>query len=127
MSEFTDTVLFIIKAVPFGSVVSYGQVAALSGVPRAARQVGWVLNRSEGKDGIPWWRVINNEGRITIKGCEFNTPLLQKGMLENEGIGFVDDFVVDMKKYRFRPDRELMKTFELNDEYIERLISKYGI
>jgi methylated-DNA-protein-cysteine methyltransferase-like protein len=78
MGEFTTKILDIIKRVPYGKVASYGQIAAIAGVPRAARQVGWTLNRSEGTPDLPWWRIINNEGRITIKGCEFNTPLLQK-------------------------------------------------
>ena len=51
--------------IPYGRVVSYGQVAAYVGVPRGARQVGWTLRRLEDID-IPWWRVINNEGRISI-------------------------------------------------------------
>ena len=49
MSEFKQKVIEVVQNVPFGTVVSYGQVAVMIGVPRAARQVGWILNSTEGK------------------------------------------------------------------------------
>jgi methylated-DNA-protein-cysteine methyltransferase related protein len=127
MALFSKQVIEIIKCVPYGKVVSYGQVAALAGVPRAARQVGFALKRNESDGDIPWWRVINNEGRITIKGNFYNSAILQKQMLEDEGIIVSKDFLVDMHEYRFRPDIVQMKAMQLNDEYIERLILKYGL
>ncbi|MDQ3239617.1 MAG: MGMT family protein [bacterium] len=127
MSEFKDKVLSIIFSIPEGTVVSYGQVAAMSGVARGARQVGWILNKSEGTAGLPWWRVINNSGRITIKGCEFNTPLLQKQMLEHESVIVSDDYTIDMNKFRYRPGVSILQSFGLDDEYIERLSLKYDL
>jgi methylated-DNA-protein-cysteine methyltransferase related protein len=127
MAIFSTQVIEIIKCVPYGKVVSYGQVAALAGVPRAARQVGFALKRNESDGDIPWWRVINNEGRITIKGNFYNSAVLQKQMLEDEGIIVSKDFVVDMQEYRFRPNIDQMRSMQLDDEYIERLIVKYGL
>lgn len=127
MSEFKNAVIQIIRQVPFGKVASYGQIAVYAGMPRAARQVGWILNHSEGKLDLPWWRIVNNEGRISIKGTQFNTPLLMKSMLENEGVEVSDDYTFDIETYRFRPSREQLKTWQLNDEYIERICSKYGL
>lgn len=127
MSEFKDAVVYIIRQVPFGKVASYGQIAAYTGVPRAARQVGWILNQSEGKLDLPWWRIVNNAGRISIKNTAFNTPLLMKQMLEHEGIEIEDDYTFDIGKYRYRPSFELMKSWQLSDDYIERVCKKYLI
>ena len=127
MSEFKDSVIYIIQQVPFGKVVSYGQVAVYVGVHRAARQVGWILNQTEGKVDLPWWRVVNNQGRISIKGTEFNTPLLMKRMLESENVSVNDDYTFDIEKYRFRPSQDQLKSWQLDDQYIQTVCTKYGI
>jgi methylated-DNA-protein-cysteine methyltransferase related protein len=98
--SFPDTVLAIVKSVPKGRVVSYGQVALMAGRPRAAREVGWILNQRS-DDKTPWWRVINNSGRISIKHPEYSA-LLQKELLEKEGVKVSDDFEIDIEKYRMR-------------------------
>lgn len=102
MRKFRDAVLEVVRSVPYGTVVSYGQVAVMAGKPGAAREVGWILNRTEGDNSIPWWRVINNKGQITIKGCKYNTPELQKQLLQNEGIEVKKDLKLDIEKYRLR-------------------------
>lgn len=95
---FRDKVLKAVSSIPYGFVASYGQVAAMVGEPRSARQVGWILNRYG--DNIPWWRVINRHGQITIKGSEFSA-LDQKERLASESITFLDEFVVDIAKHRY--------------------------
>ena len=107
VSEFKDKVVQVIRWVPRGKVVSYGQVAVYIGVPRAARQVGWTMRGLEGKIEIPWWRVVNNAGRITIKGNLYNDQALQKKLLEAEGIKVKKDKVVDFKKLFWDPSSEL--------------------
>jgi len=99
MSKFSQEVLKAVKSVPRGKVVSYGQVALMTGNPRAARQVGWVLNKLS-DDKTPWWRVINNSGRISIKSSEFSA-LEQKERLEGEGVVVSKNFEIDIEKYRF--------------------------
>lgn len=127
MSEFTDAVIYIVRQVPYGKVASYGQIAAYTGVAWAARQVGWTLNRLEGEVDLPWWRIVNNAGRISIKGTEFNTPLLMKQLLENEGVKVNPDYTFDIEQYRFRPTWEQMRLWQLDDEYIERVCKRYLI
>ena len=100
MTKFSETVLAIVKSIPKGKVASYGQIALLAGSPRAAREVGWILNQQSDEE-TPWWRVINNSGRISIKHSEFDA-LLQKQLLEKEGIVVSDNFDVDIEKYRMR-------------------------
>lgn len=103
MSKFRDSVYKIIQSIPSGFVMSYGQVALYAGSPRAARQVGWILHQSEGKVKLPWWRVINNSGRISIKGSYENTPNVQKQLLESEGVEVEENLDIDIEKYRYYP------------------------
>ena len=69
MQSFSEKVFVCVKKVPRGKVVSYGQVASMVGKPRAARQVGWALRTLDIADiSIPWWRVVNQKGFLSIKG-----------------------------------------------------------
>ena len=96
-SEFTQKVIDVISAVPSGRVTSYGAVAAAAGNPRGARGVVWVLNSSSKSENLPWHRVINSKGGISLKpGYGFE---LQKQLLESEGIKITDDGFIDLKKY----------------------------
>lgn len=99
--DFKFKVLKIISSIPKGKVMSYGQIAAMSGSPKAARQVGAVLRGVEPDSKMPWWRVINNKGEISIKGNWIATKELQKKLLEKEGIKVSDDFILDINKYRY--------------------------
>lgn len=126
MSPFKKRVIEITRLVPEGKVVSYGQVALLAGVPRGARQVGWILNSTEGDNSLPWWRVINNQGKITIKGTKYNDKSLQKKLLEAEGILVSQDFTLDIETYRFIPTLEFVQKMQLPEEYIKKLREKYN-
>lgn len=99
--NFREQVLKAISLIPKGRVVSYGQVAAYCGSPRAARQVGWMLRTLDGDNRLPWWRVINSAGFISIEGNAIATPLLQKNFLESEGVEVSEQFKVDLKKYHY--------------------------
>jgi methylated-DNA-protein-cysteine methyltransferase-like protein len=99
---FKARVIKIIAGIPYGRVMSYGQVAAVAGSPRAARQVGGILRHYDGDDGLPWWRVVNNAGHISIKGNFIATPSRQKQLLEAEGVLVSREYSLDMEKYRFR-------------------------
>jgi methylated-DNA-protein-cysteine methyltransferase-like protein len=126
-SEFTQKVITVVQSVPQGNVVSYGQVAAYIGVPRAARQVGWTLRNLEADVSLPWWRVINNAGRITIKGNFHNTPDIQRKLLQADGVVVTEDFTINIEVYRFKASNELLKTWKLSDTYREQVLTKYGL
>jgi methylated-DNA-protein-cysteine methyltransferase related protein len=117
MSEFSERVYTVVQHIPKGRVVSYGQVALYAGVPRAARQVGWTLNRSEGKVDMPWWRVINNAGKITIKGTRYNDAEIQRKLLQNEGIVVDENFDLDIEKYRFIAEESWFRKLGLDKPY----------
>ena len=124
MTEFTKSVVRVVRAIPSGQVVSYGQVAAYVGVPRAARQVGWTLRQLEGGD-IPWWRVINNAGRISIKGNLYNDANSQRDHLQDEGVEVGKDFSVDIKKYRYIATEDQLKSWGLDTYYVQMIWNKF--
>jgi len=84
--------------------MSYGQVALFLDVPNGAREVGWALSMSKDRDMIPWWRVVNNKGRVSIKG-RFSADE-QRQLLRQEGVKVSEDFTFDIEKYRFFPDEK---------------------
>ncbi len=89
-----------VKKIPHGHVTSYGHVAASLGSPRAARQVGWALGAIPAKfSEVPWWRVINKQGYLSIRKEDPNAKIIQRELLEKEGIEVSDEFIVDMKKF----------------------------
>ena len=105
MSWFQDRLVKIVRLVPPGYVMSYGQVALYMGMPRAARQVGWAMRSLGDTPGFPWWRIVNNSGRISIKGTEVNLPAIQRQLLAKEGIEIDDALRFDIERYRFIPNR----------------------
>ncbi len=81
--------------------MTYGQIAALAGSPRAARQVVRVLHSLSDKYKLPWHRVINSKGNIAIKDYEGHA--IQKMLLVSEGINVTDNEFIDLKRYQFYP------------------------
>ena len=66
MTGFTAEIIKIISSVPEGKVISYGRAAALAGNPKGARQVARILHSMSGKYNLPWHRVVNSRGRISL-------------------------------------------------------------
>ncbi|WP_094096300.1 MGMT family protein [Paenibacillus physcomitrellae] len=83
---FTERVISIIKQIPEGQVMTYGQIAALAGSPRAARQVVRILHSSSRKHKLPWHRVVNVKGEIGLQDEE--SRFMQRMQLEQEGVEF---------------------------------------
>lgn len=93
MADFSDQVKDIINRIPHGRVISYGQVAALAGNYRASRQVSRILKNSD--DNLPWHRVINSKGAISLP--EHMGGLIQRGLLESEGVHFKKNGTVEKR------------------------------
>lgn len=103
--RFFAAVWQVVAQIPFGKVASYGQIAAILGHPRAARTVGWALHSlPEGTD-VPWHRVINAKGRISMD-CGTHSPELQRFLLLREGVVFDDNGYVNLHLFQWRPDIE---------------------
>lgn len=101
--SFQEKICLVVGAIPVGKVASYGQVAALVGMPRAAQAVGQALHHMVEQRPIPWQRVVNHYGRISTK-CTFHPATLQKILLEQDGINVGADLMIDMAKYSWQPD-----------------------
>jgi methylated-DNA-protein-cysteine methyltransferase-like protein len=97
-----DPVYRVVRRIPKGRVSTYGEVAALAGMPRAARQVGWALHALDAGDDVPWHRVINTRGEISGRG-EPAFEDLQRALLEAEGVAFDRRGRVDLARHRWRP------------------------
>ena len=92
-----------LKRIPRGRVATYGQIAALSGSPRAARQVVRTLHTSSLKESLPWYRVINSKGRISLpRSAGFEE---QRARLVAEGVECDADGRIDLIAYQWRPRR----------------------
>lgn len=86
--QFNDAVLYILGQIPKGKVVTYGNIAKLAGYPSHSRHVGRVLKNLPKDSSLPWFRVINGQGRISFPE-QSERYQLQKGLLESEGIVFI--------------------------------------
>ena len=96
-SSFTLRIKDIIKKIPAGKVATYGQIAAMAGNPLAARQVVRILHSSSRKEKLPWHRVINSRGRISLQpGFGYEE---QKALLTKEGVAFDDNDTIDFKRF----------------------------
>jgi len=104
MSPFRRAVLTIVGRIPEGRVTSYGAVAAMAGQPRAARGVGWILNRLETDTELPWWRVVNRDGGLSTYKLPTAAGPLQRARLEAEGVTFDGHGRVADDRFWWRPD-----------------------
>ena len=95
MDSFFNSVYKIVENIPYGKVVSYGQIAKCLGMPRAARQVGWAMRRCP--DDLPWQRVVKNDGSIT--GGIYAE--IRRAALEAEGVHFLADGRVNIAACRW--------------------------
>ncbi|MEA9390819.1 MGMT family protein [Acerihabitans sp. TG2] len=98
IDSFRQRVFHIIDAIPYGKLTTYGEVARLAGSPRAARQVGGILSRLPCGSRLPWHRVVNRHGAISLAGDGF---IRQKAALEAEGVKVDNDGRIALADYRW--------------------------
>ncbi len=91
----------VVRLIPPGKVATYGQVAELAGIPRQARQVGYALHALSEDSGVPWQRVINTRGEVSLR-AEPGVEGLQRAVLEQEGVVFDAKGRVSLERYRWR-------------------------
>lgn len=101
-TPFTRKAKEAIRRIPRGRVATYGQIAALAGRDRAARGVAWTLHTSSEAAGLPWHRVINGRGAISLgRGRGFEE---QKKWLVAEGVEVGRGGRVDLKRFQWEPE-----------------------
>lgn len=112
---FTQRVIDLISRIPEGKVVTYGILASYAGNRSGARQVARILHSSSEKYDLPWHRVINREGKISLPpGRGFER---QKALLEEEGVVFINGRV-DLERYLWHPETST-PTFLLSPDFEE--------
>ncbi|ASS65524.1 MULTISPECIES: MGMT family protein [unclassified Paenibacillus] len=103
MQPFTEKVIRVVGAIPEGKVMTYGSVAAAAGSPRAARQVVRILHSMGEKYGLPWHRVVNAAGSVSLPG---DAGELQRALLAAEGIEEGLRGAIDLERHRHDADGE---------------------
>lgn len=91
----------VVAAIPPGRVATYGDVARLAGLPRGARRVGVALHRLPAATRLPWHRVLNARGRLSLPP-DSTAGRRQRRRLEQEGLAFDGQGRVDLARYRWR-------------------------
>ncbi len=93
-----------VREIPPGHIATYGQIAALAGIPGpgGARQVGYALAALKQSTDVPWHRVINAKGELSPR-ADPDAVLIQRMLLEEEGIGFDHCRRVDLARYGWQP------------------------
>jgi methylated-DNA-protein-cysteine methyltransferase related protein len=91
-----------VARIPRGRVATYGQIAALAGLARRARQVGYALHALDESRSVPWHRVVNAEGRISLRGDPIFKKI-QRRLLAHEGVRFDAGGRIDLELFRWRP------------------------
>ena|SRR5437868_4350492 len=98
-----ERIYAVVRRIPRGRVASYGQVAKVAGLDGRARQVGYALHALK-LDGVPWHRVINAAGRISLKG---HSAITQQIRLEREGVRCDAGGRIDLARYGWKHKKQL--------------------
>ncbi|UFS72346.1 MGMT family protein [Geomonas sp. RF6] len=94
----------VVSLIPPGRVATYGQVAGLAGMPGRARLVGYALRSLPNQSGVPWHRVVNAAGRISLRADGGAEDEFQRVRLEAEGIAFERDGRIPLEVFLWHPD-----------------------
>ncbi|CAM4186608.1 MGMT family protein [Pseudoalteromonas byunsanensis] len=99
---FKERVYTLIGSIPVGKVAAYGQLAKLAGAANQSRAVGRLLKNLPAQSSLPWFRVINSQGKISFP-VSSEKYMQQRQLLESEGVMFIND-KVNLKKYQWLED-----------------------
>jgi methylated-DNA-protein-cysteine methyltransferase-like protein len=95
VDSFFEQVYRVVRRIPPGQVATYGQIARILGAPRAARTVGWALHDLPAGSDVPWQRVVNGRGFISLEARGMGGAI-QRALLEEEGVRFDLDGRIDL-------------------------------
>ena len=99
--ELAHMILNVVCLIPAGQVATYGQVARLAGLPKHARLVGYVLKHLSAEHTVPWHRVINAQGEISLSKLNAQGENIQALKLQAEGILVIAE-KVNFKQYQWQ-------------------------
>jgi methylated-DNA-protein-cysteine methyltransferase-like protein len=126
MSPFEEQVLKIVRAIPPGRVMSYGQIALYAGQPGHAREAGAAMRSLGDQPDFPWWRVLNSAGKISIAGNADANAEMQQMLLKKEGVEFAKPFQLDMARYLHYATKAELEELGLGDWIVQSALHKYG-
>ena len=92
----------VVSRIPRGRVATYGQVAELAGLPRQARLVGYAMHALAADSDVPWHRVVNAAGKVSLRSDGLGHDDLQAQLLAREGVRFVAG-AIPLARYRWQP------------------------
>jgi methylated-DNA-protein-cysteine methyltransferase related protein len=92
----------VVSRIPKGCVATYGQIAMLARLPRQARLVGYALHSLPADSDVPWHRVVNAKGDISVRSNGLGHDELQAQLLRREGVRFVAG-AIPLARYRWKP------------------------
>ncbi|MFC1746888.1 MGMT family protein [Candidatus Neomarinimicrobiota bacterium] len=98
MADLYTRIYEVVRGIPHGKVSTYGQVALLARLPRQARLVGYALHRLPEDSDVPWHRVVNASGRVSLD-FDSGAGQLQQALLEGEGVVFDKNDTIDLRRY----------------------------
>ncbi len=103
-----DEIYAVVMTIPAGRVATYGQVAEMAGLSRHARQVGYALRRLPVDSAVPWHRVVNARGAISLRSAaacesENESENEQRLLLEDEGVRFDGRGRIHLREFRWNP------------------------
>ncbi|WP_163123109.1 MGMT family protein [Acinetobacter portensis] len=102
MQDYVREFYGIIQLIPQGKVATYGQIAKLAGLPKHARHVGFALKNMADDSVVPWHRVINSQGKISLSKEDGFGENIQAIKLQSEGVVVIDGRV-NLKRYQWNP------------------------
>ena len=97
-----EAICAVVRRIPRGWVATYGQVATMAGMPRRARLVGRVLQHLDSTTNVPWHRVVNAKGEVSFSLSRNGGDILQRRLLEKEGVKFDANNRMDLERNRWR-------------------------
>jgi methylated-DNA-protein-cysteine methyltransferase-like protein len=98
MTPFSENAIRIMQSIPKGKVATYGQIAILAGNHRAARRVSRLIHTCSKKHNLPWHRIVNIQGKISLKNEMFE---VQYELLKSEGVEFGIGNAIDLVRFGF--------------------------
>ena len=104
ITTFDQRVCREVARIPHGHVATYGQIADLIGAYGCARQVGWALRRLKLPSTVPWHRVVNAQGRISMSLSREGSDWIQRELLMAEGIPVDGEGRLSLRQFLWHPD-----------------------
>jgi|GEM_PF-218380 len=116
--RFQECIYQLVRQIPAGRVATYGQVAVLCGRPRHARFVGYALYQVAPDSDIPWHRVVNAQGKVSVSPRRGGSDELQRWRLTAEGVVFSANGRINLGRYGWQPALGLIHDSQDNEGHI---------